>query len=281
MEEVLVTSLKVCSGINLEYLFSTIAVERYGAGTKAPLNIVGAIGMQQGTLGDLRTGLPSQMIDMHIPVRAFFLVLVDAPADSVKNVLRRNPDLEAMIFNDWVHLATRDPNTGLVSRYVKGLFVPCPLLDVIERKHLTAQSEWKTYQPMWERGLTVRRTEKIISLLAYFMIILSFVVPYVLLDTANMMNAHGTYIATCATAISLPIIDFSRRYMHGEKLFAQTSLLSSLLVLGFNYIAMAPSLEELVEGWCLFGLASAFLIGTYNNRVTVRLLHYLHLHPIA
>jgi Na+-translocating membrane potential-generating system (MpsB) len=192
--------------------FSRIPIFYYsgGAGTKAPLNIVGAIGMQQGTLGDLRTGLPSQMIDMRIPVRAFFLV--DAPADRVKNVLRRNPDLEAMIFNDWVHLATRDPNTGLVSRYVKGLFVPCPLLDVIERKHLTAQSEWKTYQPMWERGLTVRRTEKIISLLAYFMIILSFVVPYVLLDTANMMNAHGTYIATCATAISLPILDFSRRY---------------------------------------------------------------------
>jgi uncharacterized protein YbcC (UPF0753/DUF2309 family) len=268
LEEVLATSLRVCSGINLEYFFSTIATERYGAGTKAPLNIVGDIGMQQGILGDLRTGLPSQMVDMHIPVRAFFLV--DAPAERVMKVLHRHPDLEAMIFNDWVHLATRDPDTGLVSRYVKGILVPCPLLDVTERQHLTAQSEWKTLQPVWERGLMVRRTEKVISWVAYFLIILSFVVPYVLLDTENMMNPYGTYIATGATAISLPVLVFSRRYMHGEKLFAQTSLLSSLMVLGFNYIAMSPSLEELVEGWCLFGLASAFLIGTYNNRVTVR-----------
>ena len=268
LEKVLETSLKVCSGINLEYLFSTIAVESYGAGTKAPLNLVGNVGMQQGTLGDLRVGLPSQMIDMHIPLRAFFLI--DAPADRVKNVLNKHPDLEAMVFNDWVHVAARDPNTGLVSRYIKGMFVPCPLQDVTERKHLTVQSEWKTFQPTWERGLTVRRKEKLVSLLAYFMIILSFLVPYIHLDTTNMMNAHGTYIAACATAISLPILDFSRRYMHGERLFAQTSLLSSLLVLGFNYIAMAASLEDLVEGWCLFGLASAFLIGTYNNRVTVR-----------
>ena len=41
LEGVLAPALVVCSGINLEYLFSTAMASRHGAGTKAPLNIVG------------------------------------------------------------------------------------------------------------------------------------------------------------------------------------------------------------------------------------------------
>ena len=65
LEHVLAPALIVCSGINLEYLFSTIDVDHHGAGTKAPLNIVGNIGVLQGTSGDLRPGLPTQMTEMH------------------------------------------------------------------------------------------------------------------------------------------------------------------------------------------------------------------------
>lgn len=61
LEKVLAPALVVCSGINLEYLFSTVEVDHHGAGTKAPLNVVGNIGVLQGTAGDLRPGLPSQM----------------------------------------------------------------------------------------------------------------------------------------------------------------------------------------------------------------------------
>jgi uncharacterized protein len=61
LENVLAPALVVCSGINLEYLFSTIEADHHGAGTKAPLNVVGNIGVMQGTTGDLRPGLPSQM----------------------------------------------------------------------------------------------------------------------------------------------------------------------------------------------------------------------------
>jgi len=224
--------------------------------------------MQQGANGDLRTGLPSQMVDMHVPLRCFFVV--DAPPRRVKIVLKRHPDLEEMLFNNWVRLATRDPNTGLVSRYMKGIFVPFPLQEVTDRKHLTVQSEWKTYKPTRDRGLMIRRREMNVSLAASFLMILSFLIPFVLLDTSAMMNAHGTAIAACATTISLPVLAFSRRYMHGENLFVRTALLSSMLVLGFNFIAMAPRLDDLVEGWALFGLASTFLIGTYNDRVTVQ-----------
>ena len=268
LEQVLVPSLKVCSGINLEYLFSTLAMDRHGAGTKSPLNIVGNIGMQQGTYGDLRSGLPVQMVDMHTPLRAFFVV--DAPFTRVLQVLQRHPELEQLPYNDWIRLATRDPETGQIFRYIKGTFVPLPLQDVISRKHLTVRSEWNAFQPSHDRGMHVRRTERIVYMIASATAVLSFMIPFVLLDTSNMMNAHGTSIAACASALSLPVLAFSRRYMHGEHVFAQTAFLSCGLLLGFNYIAMAPTLEDLIEGWTMFGLTSAFLIGTYNDRVTVQ-----------
>ena len=43
LESVLAPALLVCSGINLEYLFSTIDVEHHGAGTKVPMNVVGNV----------------------------------------------------------------------------------------------------------------------------------------------------------------------------------------------------------------------------------------------
>jgi uncharacterized protein YbcC (UPF0753/DUF2309 family) len=45
LEHVLAPALIVCSGINLEYLFSTTESETHGAGTKVPLNIVGNVGV--------------------------------------------------------------------------------------------------------------------------------------------------------------------------------------------------------------------------------------------
>lgn len=59
LEHILAPAINVCSGINMEYFFSTIDTEGHGTGTKAPLNIVGNIGVLQGSLGDLRTGLPT------------------------------------------------------------------------------------------------------------------------------------------------------------------------------------------------------------------------------
>ena len=46
--------------------------------------------------------------------------------------------------------------------------------------------------------------------------------------------------------------------------------MSTALVLGFNLVATAPSLTVAMGGWSLIGFASTFLIGTYNERPTVR-----------
>ena len=59
----------VCGGINLEYFFSRVDNQKLGAGTKLPHNVMGLFGVANGIDGDLRPGLPSQMIEVHDPIR--------------------------------------------------------------------------------------------------------------------------------------------------------------------------------------------------------------------
>jgi uncharacterized protein YbcC (UPF0753/DUF2309 family) len=64
----------VCGGINLEYYFSRVDNEQLGAGSKLPHNVMGLLGVANGVDGDLRTGLPSQMIEIHDPYRLLVIV---------------------------------------------------------------------------------------------------------------------------------------------------------------------------------------------------------------
>ena len=59
----------VCAGINLEYYFSRLDPRRYGAGTKLPHNVNGLLGVCNGIESDLLNGLPTQMTEIHDPVR--------------------------------------------------------------------------------------------------------------------------------------------------------------------------------------------------------------------
>tara|TARA_R110002050_G_scaffold296014_1_gene455523 strand:- start:116 stop:1243 length:1128 start_codon:yes stop_codon:yes gene_type:complete len=53
-------------------------------------------------------------------------------------------------------------------------------------------------------------------------------------------------------------------------MFGRFQGLSVGLVTGFNLVALAPSLMHVLQGWGLFGFASTFLIGAYNERPSVR-----------
>jgi uncharacterized protein len=99
----------VCGGINLEYYFSRVDNQRLGAGTKLPHNVMGLIGVANGMEGDLRTGLPSQMIEVHDPLR--LLVIVEQDPEIVLNVIRRNAATFEWFANEWVHLAAVDPES--------------------------------------------------------------------------------------------------------------------------------------------------------------------------
>ena len=259
LEHVLNPALIVCSGINLEYLFSTIGVDHHGAGTKAPLNIVGNIGVLQGMAGDLRPGLPSQMTEMHTPVRALFIV--DAPIERVEAVLARRERLRQLVRNEWVRFFVRVPETGRFYRQSHGEYLP------VDDREMTAAFVPFTHHR--QHGLNITRREDAIYWTAAAGMVLACAAPLYLYG-ADSMNPHGPMIALCGTLLSLPVLSYSRRYLHGEFMFGRFSMLCVGLLLGFNLVSCATSLEHALTGWSLFGFASTFLIGAYNDRPTVR-----------
>jgi hypothetical protein len=108
----------VCGGINLEYYFSRMDNSVYGAGTKLPHNVVGLFGVSNGVIGDLRTGLPSQMIEVHDPLR--LLIIVEHDLDTALLAAQRNSATYEWIENDWVHYACYNTADQKVYRWFKG-----------------------------------------------------------------------------------------------------------------------------------------------------------------
>ena len=92
----------VCGGINLEYYFSRVDNERLGAGSKLPHNINGLIGVTNSIDGDLRPGLPLQMVEVHDPVR--LLILVEHFPEVVLRTIQSSESLYEWFLNEWVHL---------------------------------------------------------------------------------------------------------------------------------------------------------------------------------
>ena len=112
----------VCAGISLEYYFSTVDNEVYGCGTKLPHNIAGLVGVMNGQSGDLRTGLPKQTVEVHEPVRV--LLVIEARPSSVEYAMSQHPEVNQIIRNGWVRVATIDPDDGAIHFYTQGTFQP-------------------------------------------------------------------------------------------------------------------------------------------------------------
>lgn len=92
----------VCGGINLEYYFSRVDNEKLGAGSKLPHNVMGLIGVANGFEGDLRPGLPIQMVEVHDPIR-LMMVIEHFPEVVLKTIQQNHATYEWFI-NDWVFL---------------------------------------------------------------------------------------------------------------------------------------------------------------------------------
>lgn len=105
--KVLSAVIPVCGGINLEYLFSRIDNSVYGAGTKLPHNVIGLLGVANGVEGDLRTGLPSQMIEVHEPAR--LLIVVEQSTEVIDQALAKLGALKEWLDNDWLRFASCHP----------------------------------------------------------------------------------------------------------------------------------------------------------------------------
>jgi len=100
----------VCGGINLEYYFSRVDNVKLGCGTKLPHNVVGLVGVTNSSDGDLRPGLPWQMIEPHDPVR--LLVMVEHFPEIVHKVIQTTDAMYEWYKNEWVHIVVKNPETN-------------------------------------------------------------------------------------------------------------------------------------------------------------------------
>jgi len=110
----------VCGGISLEYYFSRVDNHKLGAGTKLPHHVMGLIGVANSVDGDLRPGLPLQMIEVHDPVR--LLVIVEHFPEVVLRTIKSAPEMYEWYRNEWIHLVALDPATKKLFRYKEGAF---------------------------------------------------------------------------------------------------------------------------------------------------------------
>jgi len=110
----------VCGGINLEYYFSRVDNLKLGAGTKLPHNVMGLFGVANSSDGDLRPGLPWQMIEVHDPVR--LLVIVEHRPDIVLKAIQSTPEVFEWYKNEWVHIVALDPGEQQFYYFKNGVF---------------------------------------------------------------------------------------------------------------------------------------------------------------
>jgi uncharacterized protein YbcC (UPF0753/DUF2309 family) len=119
---ILKAAAPVCGGINLEYFFSRTDNYKLGAGTKLPHNVMGLIGVANGVDGDLRPGLPSQMIEVHDPVR--LLMVVEATPEVLMKTIKTEEFTYEWFKNDWIHLVSIDPFTAELKVFENEAFIP-------------------------------------------------------------------------------------------------------------------------------------------------------------
>ena len=111
----------VCGGINLEYYFSRVDNIKVGAGTKLPHNVMGLFGVANSSDGDLRPGLPWQMIEVHDPVR--LMVIVEHKPDIVLHAIQSSPEVFEWYKNEWVHIVALDPVEQQFYYFKDGAFI--------------------------------------------------------------------------------------------------------------------------------------------------------------
>lgn len=128
----------VGGGINLEYYFSRVDNQKLGAGSKLPHNVMGLIGVANGIDGDLRPGLPSQMIEVHDPIR--LLVIVEHFPEKVKYAITKNPATYEWFVNEWVKLVVVHPETLELYHFKEGDF---ELYNPVQQEKVIVSDELK------------------------------------------------------------------------------------------------------------------------------------------
>jgi uncharacterized protein YbcC (UPF0753/DUF2309 family) len=79
---------------------------------------MGLFGVANGIDGDLRSGLPSQMIEVHDPVR--LMIVVEHFPDVVLQTIQKSPETYEWFINEWVHLVVINPVTRELYYFKEG-----------------------------------------------------------------------------------------------------------------------------------------------------------------
>ncbi|THD69165.1 DUF2309 domain-containing protein [Robertkochia marina] len=126
LEGIMQGPMVVTQWINNHYYFSSVDTEEFGSGSKITHNVTGMFGVVQGNGGDLKKGLPLQSLkstdneSYHQPLR--LSVIIEAPCDRVNDILKRNPQLQNLLDNQWIHLIVNDPKKDYKTfRYIGDL----------------------------------------------------------------------------------------------------------------------------------------------------------------
>lgn len=131
--DILVAALPVCANINLDYFFSSIDNQGFGAGSKLPLNISALLGVVTGGGGDIRIGLAAQMVEKHEPVRC--LVVVEAELDHLQNAISGSNKLAHLVHNHWIRMVCLHPTTQHMMAYTSTGWTSIDMLpDFLEEK---------------------------------------------------------------------------------------------------------------------------------------------------
>lgn len=130
LAKILAAVIPVCGGINLEYLFSRIDNSVYGAGTKLPHNVIGLLGVANGVEGDLRTGLPSQMIEVHEPAR--LLLVLEQSSDIIDQAIVRLGVMKQWLENEWLILVACEPGSRDMKLYRRDSWQPVDLPEQLK-----------------------------------------------------------------------------------------------------------------------------------------------------
>ena len=83
---------------------------------------MGLIGVANGSDGDLRPALPSQMIEVHDPVRLF--VIVEHHPDIVLKSINQEEATYEFFINEWVRIVAVHPETREIFLFKDGEFIP-------------------------------------------------------------------------------------------------------------------------------------------------------------
>jgi uncharacterized protein YbcC (UPF0753/DUF2309 family) len=149
----------VCGGINLEYYFSRVDNIKMGAGTKLPHNVMGLFGVANSSDGDLRPGLPWQMIEVHDPVR--LLVIVEHEPEVVLKSIQSSDEVFEWYKNEWVHIVALHPGEKQFYYFRNGAFTKYqPITDAEQIKTIHNMEEFIEGAREMETNHIVHATEE-------------------------------------------------------------------------------------------------------------------------